>query len=308
MFPEQNLLQMMEEVYGPAAGKVIGVLYVWFFITLASLNLADLGHFTKLMIMEETPNLILMLACELVSAWAVRYGIETVTRYSSAFWFVTLGAIGLSILLVLNQIKLSNFLPMFDLLAVKYVQATHIYSVIPMGELVAFLMITPNMNLSRRDTMKYFFWGFAFGGMTFLIVMMRDIAVLGDVLDMFTMPGLVTLRLVNMGPALSRMEILFAVMRIMLLFFKITLLYYVSVIAVAQLVRVKAYRFLVLAAGALITAYGLTLYPGPIEHIASTQETIPFVWALFEILLPLLTLIIARLRKLSGSAPENSLR
>jgi spore germination protein KB len=296
-FPGKNLLQVADAAFGTVLGKAVGGLYVWFFVTMAALNIADLGNFTKLMIMEETPNVVLMLACVLISAWAVRHGIEVVTRYSSVFWFVTLGLIGMSIILVLNQIRPENFFPMFDLPFIKYVQGTHIYTMTPIGELVVFLMLAPNVRLTRRRLTRFFFQGFAFGGITFLIVLLRDVAVLGSVLDLFAMPGLVTLRLVNMGTAFSRMEIIFAVMRIMLLFFKITLLYYVSVIAIAQITGVKAYRFLTLSVGAFMTAYGLTLYPGPMEHIASAQKTVPFIWILFEILLPLLTFVTAKARK-----------
>ncbi len=298
MFPDKNLLQILDEVYGPVVGKIFGVLYAWFFITLTALNLTDLGDFAKITVMAETPHVVLVLLCIMVSAWAVRYGLNVITRYGALFVVIEFSIVAISILLALNQLDFENFLPMFELPAIKYVQSIHIIATIPFGELVAFLMITPNVKLSRRDTTKYLFWGVGMGALTLLAVVVRDIAMLGNMFHMFALPGLVTLRLVNMGEALSRMEILFAVALIMLLFFKITFLYYVSVIAIAQLIKVKAYRRIVLAAGALIIVYGQTLYPNPIEHAASARETTPVIWTLFEILLPLLTFIIAKLRNL----------
>lgn len=298
MFPDQNLIQILEEVYGPIVGKIIGISYAWFFFTLTSLNLIDIGNFAKLTIMAETPSVVLTIMCMMVAALAVWYGIKVIMRYSALFVVIEFCIVGLSILLVFNQIDLRDFLPVFDQPAMKYVQGTHIISTIPFGEVVTFLMITPNLKLSRRDTTKYLFWGFALGGITLLVVVLRDIAVLGNTFPMFTLPGLVTLRLIDLGTALSRMEILFAIALIMLLFFKITFLYYVSVIAVAQIMKVKAYRHIVLAAGALVIVYGLTLYPNPVEHAASAQEIVPIIWTLFEFLLPLLTLIVAKIRKL----------
>jgi spore germination protein KB len=143
MFPDQNLLQILVEVYGPVVGKVIGVAYIWFFFTLASLNLTDLGNFTKLTIMQETPNMVLALMCVLVSAFAVRNGIKLVTRYSTLFAVITFILLSIGIILILNQIKLENFLPMFDQPFGKYVQGIHIISTIPFGELVVLLMIHP---------------------------------------------------------------------------------------------------------------------------------------------------------------------
>ncbi len=298
MFPQRNLLQILEEVYGAVAGKIIGCAYIWFFFTLGSLNLIDLSEFTKLTIMEKTPATVLSIMCILVCALAVRNGIKLVTRFSALFVTVAFIILAVSVLLIFNQINLGNFLPVFDQPIGKYIQGTHIITTIPFGEMVAFLMINSNVRMSRRDTTKYLFWGFAMGGITVLAIMLRDIAVLGNTLDMFTLPSLVTLRMVNLGMALSRMEILFAVVLIMLLFFKITFLYYVSVLGVAELLKVRAYRHLVLAMGAFMIAYGLTLYPYPVEHAASAQEIVPFLWTPFEILIPLLTFIIGKLRKL----------
>lgn len=303
-FPDQNLIQILEEVYGPVAGKIIGAAYVWFFLTLTSLNLMDLGDLTKLTIMEQTPNLVLIVLCLALSAWAVRYGIRVVVRYSLLFLVVAYVILIISVVLVLNLVDLQNLLPMFDLPALTYVQSTHIVVTIPFGELVAFLMITPNVKLPRRDVTKGLFLGFALGGLTLFTIMVRDVTVLGNTLPLFTLPSLVTLRLANLGVALSRIEILFAIVLIMLLFFKITFLYYVLVIAVAQLLKVKAYRHLVLAVGALVIAYGPTLYSNPIEHAASAQEIVPTVWTLFEILLPLLTFVIAKIRKLPKASRE----
>lgn len=298
MFPDKNLLQILDEVFGPVAGKIIGVAYAWFFLTLTSLNLMDMGDFSKLTIMVETPKLVLVIMCMLVCAWAVRFGIKSVARYSTLFTVTAFFILAVTVLLVLNQADFENFLPMFDQPAMKYVQATHISATIPFGELVVFLMIRPNVKMSRSETTKYLFSGFAMGGFTVLVVMMRDIAVLDNTMQLFTLPGLVTLRLVNLGEALSRIEIIFAIVLIMLFFFKVSLLYYVTVITIAQLLKIKVYRRIVLVAGALIIAYGFTLYPNPIEHTASSQEIVPIVWTLFEAVIPLLTFIIAKVRKL----------
>ena len=304
MFPDRNLIQILEEVYGPVAGRILGVLYLWFFFTLTALNLMDLGNLTKLMILPETPNVVLTVMCLLVAAWAVSYGIKVVVRYSVLFAFISYAILAVSVLLALSEVDPQNFLPMFDQPVIKYIQGTHIMTTIPFGETVAFLMITPNVKLSPGDRTKYLFLGFLLGGLTTLVVMLRDVAVLGNTIQLFTLPTLVTLRLINLGAALSRIEILLAITLIMLLFFKITFLYYVSVITIAQLTKIKAYRHLVLAVGALVVAYGPTLYANAVEHTDSARSIEPILWTLFEILLPLLTLVLAKLRKLPKAPLE----
>ncbi|HWS29767.1 MAG TPA: endospore germination permease [Clostridia bacterium] len=298
MFPGKNYIQVLEDVFGLVLGKIFGIAYAWFFITLASLNLLDLGDFTKVTVLRDTPQIVLSVMCILVGALAVRNGLKVVVRYSSVFTIIEFAIVGFSILLLLGQLNFQNFLPVFDMPAVKYVQGAHIITTIPFGELVTFLMITPNVKLSRRDATKYWFLGAGMGILTIVVVLLRDIAVLGNTMHLFALPGLMTMRLVFIGDALSRIEIIFAVALIMLLFFKITFLCYVSTIAIAQLFRTTRFKHLALVVGAFILAYMPTLFSSSVEHAVTGQEAVPFIWTPFEVLIPLTVFIVAKVRKL----------
>lgn len=298
MFPDMNLIQMLEHIFGKILGKILGALYLWFFLTLASLNLMDMVDFSKLTIMEKTPPAFIAFMCLLVSVIAIKNGIKLVTRFSMAFVVITFLILGLSVMLVLNQIKLENFLPMFDLPLKKYIQGTHIITTMPFAEVVVFMMLNGNVRMNAKEAKKYIFKGFAIGAIAVLMVILRDIAVLGNTLDMFTLPHLVFLRLVNLGAAISRMEILFAVIYIILLFFKITLLYYIVVMTVCYLFKMKSFRHMILIIGAAMIAYGMTLYPYSIKHLSSAQQSVPFIWTFFEIFLPFAAFVAAKIRRL----------
>ncbi len=297
VFPDKNLLEIFEETYGKVIGKILGVLYLFFFFTLSALNLIDLGNFTKLTATRETPMVVLILMCIVVAAIAVRGGIDLVGKYSTAFSVVAVVIVIISTLLVVYQMDFENFLPSFRLPIIKYIQGTHIVTAIPFGELVVFLMIHPNVKQSNKEITKNLFIGFILGAITVFMVVLRDIAVLGNIMDVFTVPSLVTLHLANFGVSMSRIEILFAIILIILLFFKIVILYYVSVIAMAHLFKTKAYKRLVLSAGAFIVFYSMTLYPSGIAHSTSGQETIPFLWTVYEFIIPLVTIIVAKFKK-----------
>lgn len=301
MFPDKNFMEMLEAAFGRVAGKALGVAYIWFFLTLAALNLKDLGDFTKVTVLQNTPHVVLTVMCALVSAMAVRHGIKVVARYGALFTIIEFFIVAASLVLLLDHIRFRNFLPMFTLPAIKYVQSTHIIATIPFGELVVFLMLTPNIRMERRDAAKYWFFGVGMGMLTLLVVLLRDISVLGNTIHLFALPGLVTLRLAYIGEALSRIEILFAVALILLLFFKITLLCYVSTIAVAQFVKTPAYKRLALVVSALVVAYVPTLYPNSVEHAASGRDIVPFAWTVFEIFIPLALFAVAKWRKLGAA-------
>ncbi len=298
-FPDKNFLQVLEMTYGKVIGKIIGATYVWFFINVTSLNLLDLGDFTKLAILRQTPPILVTLLFILISVWAVRHGFNVVARYSSIFTIIEFSIVILSLILLANQIDLNNLLPAFQMPFYKYVQSTHIITTIPLGELVVFLMVTPCVKtISKQQATKYWFLGALMGFIVLLLVLIRDIAVLGNNLHLFTLPGMVSLRLVNLGEALSRIEIIFAVGLTLLLFFKITILLYVSTIAVAQLFGTTQYKNLALIIGIFVVFYSPTLYQNSVEHSNSARTIEPFVNGLFEVILPLLTLIIASILKL----------
>ena len=296
-FPGKNLLEMFDLVYGPVAGKVVSAIYIWFFLTLASLNMRDLGDFVKQTIMIRTPPVVLFGACAIVCAFAIRGGLQVVTRYSSSFTIIAFLIVILATLFTIGLMKPENFLPMFDLPLKNYIQGTNIVLTIPFGELVVFLMISPNIKCPVKKIKKYMFGGFALGDFVMLIVVSRDTAVLGNIMGFFALPAFETLRMVRLSQALSRLEILFAFILITLLFFKISFLYYLSVLATAQLFKFKSYRPLILVTGVFITAYAFALYPTTVEHVASGRETTPLIWIPLEILIPLVTLIVGKIRK-----------
>jgi spore germination protein KB len=297
-FSGLNLLQVFELVFGKVVGKFAGLLFVWFFFTLAALNLSDLGDFARETLMEETPKTALIVVCALVSAMAVRGGIRAVAWYSALYMVVTFVILALSILLVLSQFRFENFLPMFDQPFPKYLQGLHIISTIPFGELVAFLMVTPSVDFTKRNVTRSLFLGFFLGALATAVVVVRDTGALGNTMHLFSIPSLVALRMVHLGEALTRMEILFATVLLMLLFVKITFLLYVAVLSFAQLIGAKSYKHLAFISAAFIAAYGQTLYTNQAQHAQSAQQIVPILWTFFEFLIPIIAVFVAAVRKL----------
>jgi spore germination protein KB len=296
-YPGKNLIEINELTFGKVLGKVVSLLYLWFFLTLATLNLRDLDVFVKQTVMIKTPDVVLMVVCVLVSTLAVRYGIQVVTRYGFLFILLSATVLSISLLLALRQIDLKNFLPMLQQPVEKYIQGTNIILSIPFGELVVFLMIVPYVREKKKTFGRFFLGGFLLGALMLLLVVFRDTAVLGNTVSLFALPAFETLRLVTLFGTISRVEFLFAAVLIIMLFFKITILYYVTSLTIAQVFGMKSYRPVVLVTGVLMIGYGFTLYPSNIQHADSSRETAAILWQFFEFLLPLLTLVVGKIKK-----------
>lgn len=296
-FPNKNLVEINDLVYGPVIGKIFSCIYVFFFLTLSSLTLKDLGDFIGAAIMPDTPTIVIFISFMLICAWAVKGGIQVVTRYSLFFTLAALLIAIATIFLTFNHMNFNNFLPIFNQPIIKYVQGTHIITVIPFGELVVFLMIAPNIERANKGIKKYFILGFLIGGMGMILVVLRDIAVLGNTITLFSLPSFETLRLTSISTTLSRMEVLFAVILIILYFFKMCFLYYVTVLAISQIFKLDSYKNLVVGVGVIMTIYSFNLYSSIIQHIEYGSNITPFQWFIYEFLLPSITLIVAKIRK-----------
>ena len=296
-FPRLNLIQINNQVFGRIVGKVISALYIWFFFTLTALNLRDLGGFVNRAIMTRTPQIVIIIIFILLCAWAVYYGLEVVTRYSIYFIAISTTILVTSIFSITLNIDFKNFLPIFDQPIYSYIQGTHILSVIPFGELVVFLMVTPYVDIKAIKLSRYFFGGFLIGGSLILLVILRDIAVLGNVIKYLSLPSFETFRLATLFKSVSHMEILFSVLLIILLYFKISFLFYVSLLAVSHFFHIKTYRPLILPSAAIIVTYSILIFENRMQHIMISRETAPFFWPLFEMILPFITLIAAYIKK-----------
>jgi spore germination protein KB len=297
-FPELNLLEIYDRVYGPVLGKMLAWFYIWFFYTLTAINLRDVQDFLNLTIMVETPRVVLLVVFIFLCAYAVYNGVKVVTQYSSLFVFIFMIVLVIGTIFTINHMNMENFLPVLTLPARNYLHATNIVLTIPFGELVVFLMIAPSVQKVNGGLGKYLFSGLAMGGFAYLVAVFRDTSVLGNTIALFAFPSFETLRMVNLFQALSRLEILFALVFIILLFFKVSFLFYVSVKALAYVFAFKSYRSLVMLSGALLFTYALFVYISTVDHAIYATETTPQLWLLLEAIIPFLTLMLAKLRKL----------
>lgn len=309
-YPDKSLIQINDEVFGRIGGKIVSVFYIWFFFTLTTLNLRDLGGFVNKSIMILTPNTVIISIFIILCAWSVYYGLEVVTRYSIVFTIISTAILIVSILATFNIMNFENFLPIFHQPVNSYIHGTHIISTIPFGELVVFLMIAPNVEGKEKGLAKYFYGGFFIAALLILLVILRDTAVLGNMLEFLSLPSFEALRLATLFETISHIEILFAVLLILFLFFKISILFYTSILAVSHFFKIKSYRPLILPASALIVVYSITIFENVIMHTTISRGTAPFFWVFIEMILPFITLMVSyikkTIKKAAGSSEEAS--
>lgn len=297
-FPGKNLVQINDIIYGPYLGKIISALYICFFLLIASFNLRFVGTFLITYIMQETPISVFLIMFAFVCAWAVRNGIEVIARCSFIFIIITVIAVLSVTILSLKDVKLTNFLPVFEISLKDFIQGTHIVTSIPFCEIVVFLMVISYTN-NIKQAKSSILLGLILGGIQLLIVAARDTAVLGILETVFVSPAFEVVKLIDIAKILTRLDILIAVVLLVTIFIKVCVFYYATVLGTAQSLHLRSYSPLMLPIGIIIISLAVMVFDSSAEHAYSAANIWPFVTIPFEFLIPPLSLIIAKIRGLS---------
>lgn len=296
-FPGMNLVQIHDLIYGPYFGKTISIFYIGYLVMVLSFNIRLLGDFYVTFLMPQTPLVVFLIVLTLTCAYAVRNGIEVLARIgpllvANAFFIIIITS-----LLLLKDMNFANFLPVFEAPLRKLIQGTHIVSAIPFGEIVIFLTMTAAL-AEPKHTTRNLLLGLALGGISFLIITLRNTAVLGDTAAILTSPSFQAARLINVRNVLTRMDILIAVGLTSMIFLKCSLFFYAAIISLSELLSLKTYLPLILPIGGITIILALISWESAGVVAKLSINTSPIFVIPFIYLFPSLSLMIAKIRNL----------
>lgn len=295
-FPNQSIIQYSETIIGKA-GKVIGILYVWFFIHFTAITLTQFGQFLTTAVMPETPLLFFAISLTLFSAYAVRNGIEVMGRMSEIITPILMIGIITIVVLLVKDMNLEALAPVmekgfFPVLHGGYTIAAR--TVEPLG----FAMILPYLN-DRKKVKTVFIFSFLLIIIFFVIITVPILAVFGvEESKNRAFPFFGATRMINVGDFLERIEAVHMGIWVLGVFIKISFYYYLAVLGMGQLFNFKDYKPLILPAGTIIIPLSILIAPSIVELREFLSYKVFSWYALFlTLLLPSLLLIIAIIRK-----------
>jgi spore germination protein KB len=296
MYPGRTLIEMNDAVFGPIAGKLFSACYILYFFTLAVFNTRDLTDFVNGFMLPATPMLMIQVLFIAVCAWAVKKGPVNILSYGTLFFILAAAVIVFISILLLNLVKLKNLLPVFALPVQNYLFSAHIFSMLPLCEIFAFLMFSPYMDDQKKFRRSLVF-GLFIGGAALLFIVARDTAVLGNYTLIASAPTFFSVRLIDVGDILTRLEILYALAQIILLFFKVVILFYATASAAGRLLKFSSHQTLCFVLGALIVLYARDMFISTAEQIEWRMKAAATYSTFFIVLLPLATFITGLIRR-----------
>ncbi|WP_232696505.1 GerAB/ArcD/ProY family transporter [Brevibacillus daliensis] len=300
-YPDLSLVEYSQKILGKWLGIAISLVFIsYFFITTAT-YLREIGDFMTSHIMSETPIQVIMFLFMSIVLMATRLGLEPLARSAEIlFPFVVLLLSSLMIFL-LPEIQFQNLQPVLEEGLKPVIRGSISFLILPFMEPVAVLMILPFV--SQKDRIrKSLFVGQWLAGSVLIIITMLAILVLGaDSTARQIYPSYQLAKKINIANFLTRLEAILAVIWFTTMFIRLSLFFYVTVLGLAQTLKLQDYRSLVFPLGMILIVFTLIMAPNIVYYNNLISDIWPFYAMTVGFLLPLLLLTIAKVQKNDGS-------
>lgn len=295
-YPSKNLIEINDMAFGKVIGKIFSILYIFYFFSLAFLDSRILGDFVAGYLMPETPMSIILILFIFTCCYCARKGTKVLTMNATLFVAITTITPLFTTALLIPDMKLSNFLPIFSLPFKSYFQSTHTLATIPSSGTFLFFMLFPDLK-NPKEIAKPLTVGTCIGMATMLFFVLRDTAIMGANIALFASPTYEVVRLINVANIFTRMEVLYAVVLIVLLFFQISMIIFATAKAISTLFKLQSYTVIVPAIGSLTVSFAIVAFQSSDEHDFWGANFSAVYVTIFAILLPLGTLLTTAMRR-----------
>jgi spore germination protein KB len=299
-YPNLPLTGYARKIFGKYVGWIIGLLYVVYFLYIAARDLRDFGDLLLTSTMPKTPLLAINILFVLAICYVLYLGIEVLGRTAEVFIVVLifLGFTGNLLVYFSGSVDLHNLQPFLEngwkpILSTAFPLTTFF----PFGEMIVFTMLLPYLNRSEL-TKKVWLSAVISSGFILSYTTSLDIAVLSvDEVERSTFPLLSTIGKINLFEFIQRLDALVVFTFLITMFFKISIFFYVAVIGMVDLFKLKNHQQMVLPAGIILIFLSMVIASDFAEHIEEGLETIQYpVHMPFMMIIPLLMLVITLIR------------
>lgn len=297
-FPNLSLAQYAEKVLGVWGGKLLTLLYIFFFLLLSALVLRNISDFLNLSVLPLTPEWFIDVTFMIVIIYGVLLGIETIARTGEILFGWGMFVIVIVLFSLFNQFDFHNFEPFLFNGWQQPIKGMYPILGFPIAEFVFITAIFPLVKKQDRKKLRRSL-KLSAGAITFVstLITVFLVGVMG-VSEASRSPFAVydMAKNINIEEILVRVEILVAMVWIGTVFMKLVLCVYVLAVLTAQMLKLTTYRPLVVPYSFIIVPLALMVY----RNAAHTQVFAMGVWTIYSLFhgffLPLVVLVIAVIR------------
>lgn len=304
LYPNQTIIQCSEQIIGRFAGKILGFLYVFFYIHLTGQIARSYGEFVVDSFLVNTPISVIIVSMILLCALAVRGGVEVLGRLAEFFFPAFIFPLILLIILLSPDFEFKNIFPVLGSGMMPSMKG----AIVPNGWFTEFFLILFLLPFVTdvKNGRKYGMITVFAVMVTLIIVNLTVLFVLGATTATKVYPLMNAGRYISLADFFEHLESMTMAVWILGAFVKISVFYYAGAIGTAQWLNLSDYRSIVWPLGILIVEFSFWSYPNVMELNRFDVIAFPFYGPLLQTIIPLFLLVIALVRKRKRKGIEAS--
>ncbi|WP_283610254.1 GerAB/ArcD/ProY family transporter [Faecalispora anaeroviscerum] len=306
LFPNKNLIQIINTVFGKWLGGIISIYFIIFCIH-SGIQITDyIGQFITTEYLILSPVYAVNLLIIVILAIGLLYGLETTARSSEML--LRLAIIILSFLIITNitNIQINYVLPVLENGFYPILKGSLFITSYRIWPLIFLNMIYPIHTDHSSSALKSMLKGYFLGSLIMFLIMLMSILVLGThVTSISTYSTYFLAKQISFG-FLSRVEGLIVCAWLVTLFFKGFCYFYAGIQGISSLLHLRDYRKIVLPILFLVLIYSNIVYPSS-AYLAYWDK---YVWISYSftagVILPVAIVLVHFIKKafLKTGRPE----
>lgn len=295
LFPGKDIYEIADLVLGRALGSAVTLLLSVYALNITALVIRNFTEFTTVISLDNTPIIVLILFIGSASLYLVKCGIQTLGRWSAiAFVVITIFSVT-TVFLSYSSIDPRNLLPIMEADGRTLINNALMLGSIAIGDNILMLTLVDNLR-SKGKIYKAYLGGTLTGVFILLYMMLRNAMILGkSVVINAKFTSYLSVRLVNIGPFLERIDALLAFTFIILGITKVALALYATSKGAARLMGIRNPHDVATPIFMLAAALCSTVCRNMMDMF-SFMSVYPIIAVFFQLVIPVVILIAAEIR------------
>ncbi|MBB3155896.1 spore germination protein KB [Paenibacillus endophyticus] len=286
-YPDLTWVEISEKLLGKWFGGLVSVFMLFYLLYGVTVLLFLSGQFINIEIMPETPLVAFSITMAVIMVFGVRLGLVTLGRAAEIFFMLVTLLFILLLALLVPQMELTNIKPVLETPIKNIIHASFVYFSISGGPLVCFLMILPN---TLRPNFKSFQLGSLIGGLFIFLTTLTCILVLGPNMQFETYPSYSIAKKVNVEDFITRIELIFAVIWFVTIYYKLALYFYATIKGFSDLFKLSKFTSISLPIAIIAVVLSTVIFPDTAYESMWLLTIYPFYSFTAGVILPILLL------------------
>jgi spore germination protein KB len=291
-----NLYEILLTVFGPLAGRLIALIYIWYAFHLGALVVRNFQEFVRIVSFPETPEFVTTMLMGLVCIWVVKEGLEVLGRWSQLMFIILAVIIVIVVSISMKDAVIDNLRPFaYNGLKPILTSSFGIFS-FPFAETVLF-MGAFSISKERNKPFRIYISALLIGSLIILLVSVRNVFVLGaDLIDGVYFPPYEAVSIINIGHFLQRIEVTVSVVFLFSGFVKISVCLLSACKGIDSVLNLGGYRQIAAPVGLLLMVTSCFIYQNIMEMMEWAFKIYKYYALPFQVGLPVVIWIAAEVK------------